>query len=262
MILPVQTTEGPWAGNDPAQVPGYTRLMRASYSSSWWDSMNEYPVWPPGTLTELGDYGELQDGCFIRMGHVREHLPSIDFQTTDATMSSLTISRRGTKAIRSDADLPAGISQVEFEFGSKAGSVLLAHDVTSTSVSNLNELAEQLLACSTWTRKWLFVTTVRTAEKFSVVIAKDATTKIGARGAYSVVEDFMLGKATAGAELEFSGDRTLQIVGAQGALSVQVHHLARFGGRLRNLGAADELTGVELVPYVTPVNDDPGSGDA
>ena len=234
------------------------RTMLGTYGRTWWESLAEYPVWPPGSPVRTGDYGTLEHGCFKRLGHASEYARGLGLEEATAELDTLSISRRGTKTIRTNAALglaaAASQSEVRFEFGQKQGIVFFASGIRSSSVLNLNVLAARLAEEPAWDRSWLVVTTLRTAERFSLLAAQDGNVQISVRGSSALVEDFLHGRATADAGLEFSGDRALHLVGSAGPVSVQLHRLAWFGNRFRNLqGGPLSEEGVSLVPFIDPI---------
>ncbi|PZP04250.1 MAG: hypothetical protein DI607_15505, partial [Sphingomonas hengshuiensis] len=110
--------------------------VRSIYGDAIWRGLREFAVWAPGTDVRLGDYGTMQDACFVRQGHLSD-FGTFDFgEIRAASLTNLfLVSQNG---VRNDLAASAGAAATaEFKFDRKAGAILVAQGLSTETYADL-----------------------------------------------------------------------------------------------------------------------------
>ncbi|CUH81398.1 hypothetical protein [Tropicibacter naphthalenivorans] len=227
--------------------------MRKSYGATVWNALREYGVWHPGSDIQLGDFGHIADGCFVREGNICEVLDAKLGETRSSKWDDVFLTSQHGFEVKGEGAAPADGS-FEIGFGQKAGVVLAAATVKTKSIVDLDDLNDYIARFSNWKSTFRIVTTVRRCKSYAVF----ATSKRGGALCFSapspILNRFHLGDAGVSGQITINGATGLNLRGSNGAVSVQLHRRARWGSTLKQLetGAQEEPID-RLVPEISPV---------
>lgn len=225
--------------------------MKKSYGYTVWKALQEYAVWQPGDHTELGDYGVIREGCFRRIGNIKEYLSRIDIHTKKNLLEHISLRSDSSTELKPVASDRVTLS---FKFAKTNGVLLSAKDVEVNTVLDLQSLGKLISEIAEWDRSWHVVTSVRNAGRFVLVISWDPD--LAVEGSVKEVEEFMKGCPASGSQVKLTGKINLKMIGENGPVSVRLHQLKRSGKSFRHLG--DNPAGKDtwvFAPCLDPVKE-------
>lgn len=226
--------------------------MKKSYGSIIWKILKEYAIWQPGDPVSLGDYGVIRDGCFERMGNIRDHAGEIEILTRTNLLPQLSLQ---SKHSVERSPLVRDLVRLSFAFGKTHGVVLSARDIRVNTFLELPKTARLIAGIKGWDRSWYVVTSVRNAGKFFLLITRDQ--KISMEGPAGKIEELMAGNPEDDASVQLSGALSLKLVGENAPLSVRLHQLKSRGEAFRHLeDRVDENDPWVLAPFIDGIQEE------
>lgn len=229
--------------------------MRSVYGKAIWRTLREYGVWQPGSDVRLGDFGQINEGCFVREGNISDQVGCSITTIRTATLDTIFLtSEHGTRLDQEGSAKSVG--SVEFSFGKKAGVLVCAEGISADSVDDLQELGLRISEVPNWKSSYRVVTSVRRCLNFAVFATSSSGGSLRLAAAPEVLQAFTGGTSKLSSDISITGAGGLRLTGNAGALSVGVHKHALWGDNLKQLepGEIDPSTEI-LVPYITPVED-------
>jgi hypothetical protein len=212
-----------------------------------------HPVWPPlASAVSLGDYGALDDGVFVRLGHISEFgirvpaLPSSPIDSFRVKSNGIVITRlQGGVEVPSfqpAAEIDASIQlacQREYSFWVQAA------DVVAVEMASSNEVARGLSRALGWKDGpfgWLVVKKVYSSTRLMLLATKEAETTIELRGDAKMLLDF---EAQIGANLDVAvqanKSMAIELRGKAGPVGLELFRVAwRSGKAVNKRGMAEE----------------------
>jgi hypothetical protein len=204
-----------------------------------------HAAWMPvANNFQLGDYGVISDGVFVKMGNVGEY--GVSFVAAAAPPIQLKFRSAGTRVRRfaGGAEItampPADIdAKLVVEFDAADSFYLDAH-LTAQAIENLAQVGRKLRDTAGWKRKYRVVHTTYTGKNCTILSSRHANSKVEISGKASALQQLELGHADAG--LTVSGDDSagLDVVGGTGVVGLRMFKLRLLGGGTRILGPGEQ----------------------
>jgi hypothetical protein len=203
----------------------------SSYASTLREQYRMHAVWPPLVApVALGDYGQLHDGAFVRLGNVTADFGIAVEALPPAEHASLVLTSSGVKAMRLQGNVPVGAfvpgarATLELNFTSDNGAVVRAARMRALGVANVVKIGDALGDVDAWRRSYSFVTTIYATEEATVL----ATAKRGALvkiegDAGDLIAFEATGKLSAGLTFTSEQELTLQMAGKRGPIGLGLH---------------------------------------
>lgn len=228
--------------------------MRKIYGATVWNALREYGVWHPGSDVQLGDYGHIADGCFVREGNIADTVKGAIRQTRSSKWDDVFLASQHGVEVKAEAGAPSA-GTYEIGFGQKTGVVLAAASVTTKSVEDLEELNNSIARFDGWKSQHRIVTTVRRCKSYAVFATSEKGGALSFSAPNSILSRFQLGDAGVSGQLNIKGATGLNLRGSNGAVSVQLHRRALWGNTLKQLESGNQEDASErLVPEIAPVD--------
>jgi hypothetical protein len=204
-----------------------------------------YAAWLPVTNAfELGDYGVVSDGVFVKMGHINEF--KVDFNRESGTPSSIDFKSEGTSLFRlvgdaqvdalPDSDIEAKL-KIQF---SHENSFLIKAALSMEQMININQVARKLNQADGWRRKFRVISHIYTGNDCTIISSRAANSEITLSGTASAIKQLELGKASAELSITSTKDIGLELMGKSGIVGLRMFKLGLFGGP-RVLGPDDDV---------------------
>jgi hypothetical protein len=148
-----------------------------AYVRAFTSELHQVPVWEPGSLTEVGQYGIARKKRWEPLGSIWDILsPDSAARVREAVAVDLGDLQMGLAAVSSlggegSAALPQlGVAGgVRIKFSRDRTLCLLAYRCRTESLKNRQLLGEVLGGAQEWDHRWLVTSSVTTAERFTVV---------------------------------------------------------------------------------------------
>jgi hypothetical protein len=208
--------------------------MKAEYGDALRRQLDHFPVWDVGSSVGVGDYGVVDDNCFLKHGNIVD-----EFQVTPTITTSSSafweFASEGTKVTETGLDIAIpnvgaqGI--INLHFAQAYSLYILAAESTVSAIANLAEVTRQLhnhpgnwdhgRAIVTSARKTLsLVLLMNTSEDSSIQLKADPGTLMALKGA----------RVSTSTRIGVTGDAGLKSLGASGAVYVDLARVRTFGG--------------------------------
>lgn len=133
------------------------------------------PVWFPNQKVALGDFGVIDDNCFVRQGNIKDRL-DIKVKKLKNFTQKVDFSSSGDYTVTSTIDppdIPVAKAKVELKFGGDKCVIFRSKESTSETIDNLVEVNSEITELHKanhdgnsggWDRKWHWVSEVITAK--------------------------------------------------------------------------------------------------
>lgn len=148
------------------------------YATAIQDCLGARAVWEPGTEVQPGDYGTIQDGCFVRLGSVTElgaklRKPEVadegKFEFSRGVDSHLGVS--ASTSVEWTGDV---VASVDWRGG--AGVFISGADSKLITISDLGRVVREALTSQKWGFSWRLVRQVRTLTNGAVILGGTTAT--------------------------------------------------------------------------------------
>jgi hypothetical protein len=194
-----------------------------------------YPTWFPFDAIELGAFGTLQRGRFVRAGRLRDLGIAIEPKRARSD-GNLHKSRGFRFTASSTATGQSGL--VDASLGVKVhverehAWVFAARGISSVTIDNIAEVRREILEASrrgAWERSWLLVTEYRHVDQLNVVVARSrkAEAEVTAKGTLAAA-DVLLGEDV---KMTLEADDVFKVLNQKD--STPLYSLAKLRGWLR-----------------------------
>lgn len=179
-----------------------------------------YPTWLPGDPIELGSFGRIVGGRFVRDGRLADL--GIEMVTMHHEQPQPLKKHRGV-TFRAGSQTLAKTGWIDAEFGvdielaSKHAWVFAARGVTKVEIDNILEVRRAVLEAQRageWKRGWLLVSELRRAAHLTVLVARSKAVRTGikAKARLHTPEDVLLEE---NAVFELSTDDVFAVPGVK-----------------------------------------------
>lgn len=222
------------------------RSVYLSYMKAFGTDLKQIAVWEPGSKVELGAYGEVRKHRWEKLGNLWDLIPKADQKLREYDTATLDRLSLGS------AELIAGYSAAGF--ASAAGSVSLsirfskehslfvrADKCETMSLKQVQRIAEQIAQHGNWEPSWTFVSEVRKAERFLVLLSASTggTIQVTAK-TNDLLDAFAAGHITADAGIQISGSEVVQFLGQSGPIHMSLIRVSG-PGLLRSRTLAERI---------------------
>jgi len=135
-------------------------------------------IWEPGVSVQPGDYGKIQDGCFVRLGSISElgarlrHAEVSDegrFEFSRGVDSQLSAS--ATTAVEWTGDAVASV-----DWAGGAGVFLGGSKSKLLTLADLGRVVREALSSQKWGFNWRLVRQVRTMSDGTIILGGTSAT--------------------------------------------------------------------------------------
>ncbi|WP_118973868.1 hypothetical protein [Taibaiella koreensis] len=225
--------------------------MKKSYGSTVWKLLREYAIWQPGAPTELGDFGLIKDGCFERIGNIRDYIGDVVIKSKANTLDQMSLRSDSTWSREGKPEKKVAVT---LEFKKNNGVLLSAKGIEVSSFLEMQKAGALIAQSPDWDRSWFVVTSVRHADRFVLVISKDL--KAAIEGPEDTIDGLMQGDPGDMSQVQLMGAIQLKLIGNAGPLSVRLHQMKSRGPSFRHLEGSDEdVDELVLTPYLAGVKE-------
>ncbi|HEY6235466.1 MAG TPA: hypothetical protein VIW69_10225 [Candidatus Elarobacter sp.] len=217
------------AGSYSRTGVGNAMSLYLSYMKAMSADLGQVAVWEPGSAVELGDYGELKNRRWEYLGSIWDRIPADQRErlreTTSAKLDWLTLGSATVTNANANAKA-GGAFGISVEFKRNGAVLLRAQECETRSLRRVQEIAEQL-ALGEWKSRWMFVSEVRGAKRFLILIGRrpGASVKVTAETS-EVLDAFGVGGVSATTGIEISGSDVLQFLGNNGAIHMSLMQIS------------------------------------
>ncbi len=146
-----------------------------------------YGNWHPGTPVGLGDYGELRNGVFVRLGNIRDLRVAFSVRD-DPTQDQITFSSQGKTEVTLAAagavatGMPVTVkASIDIAFGSEKAVFFNASKCKYITITDLVALGKEIMRLfesDSWDRSWSIVTQVVEAASTTVVVSGSSSASV------------------------------------------------------------------------------------
>jgi len=195
--------------------------------------LNVYAAWLPITQNyELGDYGLISDGVFAKLGNIKEF--GVTLNSTRGPNVSLDYTSARTRVIKfaggAEVDvIPAGAidAKLSFKFETANSFLIKCPVISVNAITNVQQVANQLLKVNEWRRAWKVVYETYIAEDAVIMSTVDNDTEISFNGDAKALKELKIGTA----DIEFSSNKKLglEIKGKDGVIALGLFKLKLIG---------------------------------
>lgn len=198
-----------------------------TYTEAVYDNLNPlYANWEPGAPVSLGDFGELRDRTFVRLGNIAEFgmtfdpidddTPDHKFFTSEDSVE-VKFNARGNVPIDGVANAKATL---EVAFANKDAVFFNAADCIHSMIASKVKLGKDVMAAyddgnGDWQREWVVVTDLVTAGATTIAVSLGNSASIVFE-AEANVEKINLADANLGLSIKSSSNVGLQVVADHG----------------------------------------------
>lgn len=219
-------------------------MLKRAYGGAIRDQLRGFPVWELGTPVAIGDYGTIEDRCFHKLGSLRALDSGAPLEPADVSGATTEWGFASEGATATSLDLDATVAALTIASTRECSVYLRAADSVVEAMPNIAEVGSFLKHSSLWDRRWVFVTSLRRAATFSVVMTTKAHGSVTITAAKALLEALKVGKLSGKAGLTITGDDSLVEVGVTGPIYVGLSRIKTFGG-LDLAGGLDKLEAVD-----------------
>ncbi len=199
-----------------------------SYMKAFGNDLRQIAVWEPGTHVELGDYGEVRKQSWERLGNLWDLIPKADQRVREYRNSTLDqLSLGSAEVIRGNSDagfagVPGSLS-ISIRFGKEDSVFVRADKCETRSLTHIQEIAEQVASYNGWEKNWTFVSEVRSAKRFLVLLGSTAGGQVQVTAKTNdLLDSFLAGGITADIGIQISGSEVLQFLGRSGPIHMSL----------------------------------------
>jgi hypothetical protein len=194
-----------------------------------------HAAWMPvANNFQLGDYGVISDGVFVKMGNISEY--DVSFVAAVAPPIQLKFRSAGTRVRRfaGGAEItampPADIdAKLVVEFDAADSFYLDAH-LTAEAIENLAQVGRKLRDAAGWKRKYRVVHSTYTGQNCTILSSRSANSKVEISGKASALQQLELGHADVGLTVSGAVSAGLEVVGETGVVGLRMFKLQPLGG--------------------------------
>jgi hypothetical protein len=186
------------------------------YANAVQDCLGARAIWEPGAAVYPGDYGQIVDGCFVRLGSTADlgaRLRDPEIKHEGRFEFSRGISARvGVSATTAVEWTGEALSSLSWAGG--AGVFLGGSDSHLLTIEDLGRVVREALSSKQWAFNWRLVRQVRTLTNGVVVLGGDATSA----GKLALTSDIPLHSANVFTEGRHAQGFLLRRLGIAGAV--------------------------------------------
>ena len=192
------------------------------------------PVWPPTTPIVPGDYGDIEDGVFRKLGNVTEDFGiscpvmtkqtnfDIDCQSRDTRVT--TFDKNGqVKALTDDL---SGKATIRIDFKKEDSFFLRASDLKSNALKSINKLSwaiKERTSARQWNHiQWKVVSTVYEAPSVIILGSKSEEASIYFKGSAQALIKVFEGKVESGVQISGTSNTNLKVLGDAGPVLLRL----------------------------------------
>lgn len=199
-----------------------------SYVKAFGTDLRKIAVWEPGTRVELGDYGEVQEQQWKRLGSIWDLIPGVGERLREFTTSRLAGLSLGSAHIVSGNagatydGIPGGLG-LTIKFSSDHSVFVRAENCETHSLAHLQDVADELAARAILRRGWTIVNEVRSAKRFLVLIGVGSGGELRVTAKTSdILDAFVAGRLSTDNKVQISGTEVLQYLGRSGPIHMSL----------------------------------------
>lgn len=199
-----------------------------SYMKAFGTDLRQVAVWEPGTRIELGDYGEVRNQRWERLGSIWDLMPGVDQSLREFTTSTLdALSLGSAQVVSGNAgatyDGTPGALGLTIKFSSEHSVFARAEKCETRSLSRLQAIADELAIRGVWEKRWTFVNEVRSANRFLVLVGIGSGGELRVTAKTSdLLNAFVAGRLSTDNGLQISGTEVLQFLGRSGPVHMSL----------------------------------------
>jgi hypothetical protein len=206
-----------------------------------------FAAWLPVTNTfEVGDYGMISGGVFVKMGNVQTEFgvpltiqpgqhSSLMFSSAGVSMSRLV----GSVAVQALPNTTAS-AKIVLAFQDQQEFLVRAASLRSEQLGNMAAVAAQLARDPAWLRRYRVVSAVYHGEDCSVVSSSAANARIELSGDAQALKAFeTTGNASVGVTASDAQKIGVQVLGKSGPIALSLFKLGWFGPVPQTLSASE-----------------------
>jgi hypothetical protein len=194
-------------------------MAQRQYVAAIARELGRHAVWEPGLALDVGDYGKIFRGTFVKLGNLADFsIGPIQRSSTTKIAWSFASTGVTTDLVAGKADAVVGEAKLLIECGKKESLFIRSSKSSVQQVNNLQRLADALQAIPRWRSRWKVVREVRSIESGLVLISKSSGGTIELVGRLDEIQGLDNVGVKVGASVRVSGDTSDSYLGVNGPI--------------------------------------------
>lgn len=200
------------------------------------DQIRIHAAWLPVTNTfQLGDFGVISDGVFVRMGNIQSDF-GVTFDTQAGTETKLDFKSDRVRVFRfaGNAEVPVFPGEsvdasLKIEFG-KEKSFFLKAALSVSQMASVFATAQQLRDKPRWNAgKFKVISAVYTGRGCAILSSREGNASVEITGKADALKKLEMGSAEAGLSFSSKSGMGLEILGDSGVVGLQLFKVEKDG---------------------------------
>jgi hypothetical protein len=200
------------------------------------DQIRIHAAWLPVTNTfQLGDFGVISDGVFVRMGNIQSDF-GVTFDSQAGTETKLDFKSDRVRVFRfaGNAEVPVFPGEsvdasLKIEFG-KEKSFYLKAALSVSQMASVFAAAQQLSDKPRWdTGKFKVISAVYTGRGCAILSSREGNASVEITGKADALKKLEMGSAEAGLSFSSRSGMGLEILGDNGVVGLQLFKVEKNG---------------------------------
>lgn len=201
------------------------------------DQLHVLAAWLPVTNTfQLGDFGVISDGVFVRMGNVASDF-GVNFESQAGQPGKLDFKSESVRVFRFAANASVAAfpgedvdGALKIEFG-KERSFYLKAGLTVTEIKSVFKAAQDLASKPRWDAgKFKVVSAVYNGTNCAILSSKESNASVEISGKTGALKRLELGAADAGLTFTSKTKMGLELLGETGIVGLSLFRVEKSGG--------------------------------
>lgn len=215
-------------------------MAQREYVSMIGRELGRHAVWEPGLPLNLGDYGRISGGTFVKLGNIADFsiIPTLKSTAAEKVKWAFTSNGVRTALLKGEADGGVGSARLQIDCGKKKSLFIRSANSRVEQVDNLQELADALQSVERWKPRWKLVRELRIVKNGLVLLSKGEGGSIELSGGLDEIQGLDEIGVKAGAGIRISGDTSDSYMGINGPILLGLVRIVKnplWGDSVRDL---------------------------
>jgi hypothetical protein len=199
---------------------GGKNMAEREYVSVVARELGRHAVWQPGLPLNLGDYGRISGGTFVKLGNIADFSSIPPLKSTSAAKLGWSFTSSGVRTafLKGKADGGVGSAKLQIECGKKQSLLIRSANSRVEQVDNLQQLADALQIVDRWKSRWKVVRELRVIKNGLVLLSKSDGGTIELSGRLDEIQGLEEVGVKADAGIRISGDTSDTYMGISGPI--------------------------------------------
>jgi len=193
-------------------------MAEREYVSVVGRELGRHAVWEPGLPLNLGDYGRIRGGTFVKLGNIADFpiTPALISATAAKIKWAFTSSGVRTALLKGDADGGVGSAKLQIDCSRKKSLFIRSANSRVEQINNLQQIANALQTVDRWKPHWKMVRELRTVKNGLVLVSKVDGGSMELSGSLDEIQGLEDVGVKAATGIRISGDTSDSYMGIDG----------------------------------------------